>query len=80
METIQSRKEGKKIERELRVIANLIKTERKKQKLSLATLSKMVYGNEFRAKDLSEIERGLKPLVPFTTICHICKSLGIAVV
>ena len=69
-----------KIPRELRAIANMIKTERKRQKISLAKLSEMVYGNPYRAKALSEIERSLCPQIPFMTIVNVLKALGVEVI
>ena len=80
METIQSRKEGNKIPRELRAMGNLIKTERKKKGLSLAKLSELVYGNPYSAKSIGEYERGLRPAVAFMTLVKICKSLEIQVI
>jgi len=57
-------------------LGNLIKTERKKQGYSLAKLAKMSFENENFATSISEIERGLKEQVQFTTIVKILRALG----
>jgi len=80
METIQSRKEKGKIEREIRAIGTMIKNERKIQKLSLVQLSEKAFGDPFHNKSISEIERGLRPSVAFMTIVKIMKALDIPVI
>jgi len=75
--TIESKKKQGKIEREIRSIGNLIKAERKTQKLSLVQLSEKAFGDPFHSKNISEIERGVRPNVAFITICKILKALEI---
>ena len=79
-ETIAQRKAGTKVQRELRVIGNIMKEERKRQKLSLSKLSELVYGNPYSAKSLSEYERGIREGVEFMTLVKIFKVLGLSVV
>ena len=55
--TVKDKQTKGKIDREIRAIGNLIKSERKSQALSLAALSEKVQGNTFLAKPISEIER-----------------------
>lgn len=57
-------------------IGKFIKSERTKQKLSLAELSKKSFGSEYQAKGISLIERGMKPKVEFETINKILFALG----
>ena len=77
METVKQRTAANKIPRELRAIGNLIKTERRKQNLTLSKLSEMAFGHTNYSKTISQIERSKKPQVPFMTICLICKALNI---
>ena len=53
-----------------------IHRERKKQKLSLAKLSKKAFGHTHYATVINKIEKAEKPQVPFDTIDKILSALG----
>jgi len=79
MNTIQKSKKSK-APREIKVIGEIIKSERTKQKISLAKLSELGFGNTNMATIISKIERGLHPNVEFMTIIKIFNALNIPIV
>lgn len=58
------------------VIGTFIYNERKKQKLSLATLSLKVYNNKCSATRIGNIEKGITKDCSINTISEILDALG----
>jgi transcriptional regulator with XRE-family HTH domain len=57
-------------------VGEMIKTERKNQKLSLKELSEKSFGHPHYATIISLIERGKRPRVEFITITKILNAMG----
>lgn len=57
-------------------LGKFVNKERKKQKLSLATLSNKAFGSPYQAKGISLIERGMTENVQFITVEKILSALG----
>jgi len=73
---VKTQLKTEKKSKDLVKIGNLIKAERKKQKVTLAKLSKLAFGNENFATSISLIERGQKKGVEYLTIVKIVRALG----
>jgi len=73
---VKTQLKTEKKSKDLVKIGNLIKAERKKQKVTLAKLSKLAFGTENFATSISLIERGKKNGVEYLTIVKIVRALG----